>query len=71
MRQVELTEQTVVVDGRDVSDWCRGYQLTINVGDAPRLVLDSIVGEVAYAGPAYVEDVPFDGIARLRERLGG
>ncbi len=68
-RTVELTDHSVVIDGRDVSSLVTGTQLTIT-RQAPILDLQLVPDAVLYSGSAEVSGVPLDGIERLRRRLG-
>ncbi len=68
-RQVTVTNDSVVVDGRDISNLVVSAQLTVEAGAVTVLELDMIPDAVLYSGPVVVPEVPLDGIARLRKRL--
>ena len=70
IRSVELTDNSVVIDGRDISNLVTGVDLHIRADQPwPYLSIDMAPDAILYSGPAEVAGVPLDGIARLRERL--
>ncbi len=69
-RQVTITNHSVVVDGRDISDMATGLQLTMSGMALPVLELEAVPDAILYSGPAVIPKVPLDGIERLRQRLG-
>ena len=70
-RSVELTNNRVVVDGRDISNLVVAAQLDLHAGGHPILRLEAVPDKVLFVGVADVSGVPLDGIARLRTRLEG
>ena len=69
-RRVVLTNDSVVIDGRDISHMVTGLQLTMSGMALPVLELETVSDEILYSGIAVVSGVPLNGIARLRQRLG-
>lgn len=70
-RQVTIIIDTVIIDGRDISNMVTGARFIISAYDAfPVLELEMDPDELLYSGPAIVPEVPLDGIERLRKWLG-
>ena len=70
-RQVTVTNDSVVIDGRDITHMVHAVTLQVRAdGYPPRVVLTALPDTVLYSGPAVVPEVPLDGIERLRRRLG-
>ena len=69
-RQVTVTNDSVVVDGRDVSDMVTAVDIRVTHDAFPVLQFQVVPDVVLYSGSAMVPGVPLDGIARLRKRLG-
>lgn len=66
---VEITNRSVIIDSRDVSNMVSGVQFSLTPDDFPVLKLEIAVDEILYSGSAVVPKVPLDGIERLRHRL--
>ncbi len=70
-RQVTVTNHSVVVDGRDVSDMVTAVDINVRAdGYPPQVVITALPDAILYSGSAMVTGVPLDGIERLRRRLG-
>ena len=69
LRQVELTNNRVVVDGQDISHMVTAASIELRVGHHPILTLETLPDEILFVGEAETDGVPPDGIARLRERI--
>ena len=69
-RSVTVTNDSVVVDGRDVSNMVTAVHFSLRPNSFPVVELEIAPDAVLYSGPAVVPEVPLDGIERLRKRLG-
>ena len=70
-RLITITNDSVVVDGRDITDMVTAVDINVRSdGYPPRVWIAAIPDVVLYSGSAVVPKVPLDGIARLRKRLG-
>ena len=70
-RQVTVTNDSVVVDGRDISNMVTEAVVYVTAdGYPPVLRLEMVPDELLYSGLTVVPEVPLDGIERLRKRLG-
>ena len=69
-RSVVVTNDSVVIDGHDISNMVTAAQLTVTHVSFPVLPLELVPDEILYSGSALVPKVPLDGFARLRKRLG-
>ncbi len=68
--QVTITNNSVVVDGRDISHMVTGVRFSLSPNVVPVLELEIVPDAVLYSGPAVVPKVPLDGIERIRKWLG-
>jgi hypothetical protein len=77
-RSVVVTNDSVVIDGCDVSNMVTAVDINVRAGGfPPRVWITATPGTVLYSGPAVVPDfdsyivadLPLDGIERLRQRL--
>ena len=67
---VVVTNDSVVIDGRDVSNMVTAVDINVRAdGYPPQVVITAAPDAVLYSGPAVVTDLPLDGIERLRRRL--
>ena len=69
-RQVTVTNHSVIVDGRDISDMVTAVDIRVTPEAFPVLNLQIAPDHILYSGRAMVPEVPLDGIERLRRRLG-
>ena len=69
-RSVTVTNDSVVVDGRDISHMVTAVDIRVRYNAFPVLELEVAPDHVLYSGTAVVPGVPLDGIERLRRRLG-
>jgi hypothetical protein len=67
---IEITERSVTLDGKDISHLVHTIDVTVGVNRAPTVWLGCHAYFVTADLDASVYGIPFDGIARLRARLG-
>ncbi len=70
-RSVTVTNDSVVVDGRDISNMVTAVDINVRAdGWPPQVVITAAPDHILYSGSVVVPEVPLDGIERLRKRLG-
>lgn len=69
-RQVVVTNHSVVIDGRDITHMVTEVEMRVRPDSWPLVLITAAPDEILYSGSAVVPEVPLDGIARLRKRLG-
>ena len=69
-RQVVVTNDSVIIDGRDITHMVTGVHLTVTAGAVSVLELKLVPDEILYSGLAIIPRMPLNGIERLRKRLG-
>ena len=69
-RQVTVTNDSVVIDGRDISNMVTAVDISVRHDSLPRVWIPALPDTILYSGVAVVPEPPLDGIERLRKRLG-
>lgn len=66
LRHVELTQHSLIVDGRDISNMATGARVEVRAGAHPEVWITAVPDEILFAADAITHGVPLDGIERLR-----
>ena len=66
-RSITVTNDSVVVNGHDVSNMVTAVDIRVSYNTTPVSVDPD---HILYSGSVVVPEVPLDGIERLRKRLG-